>query len=78
MRPAVAERHAKSLRVADHGVGAHLAGRNQQRQREEIGGDGDQATRLMGTIDQRTQITGFAVRVRILRQDAKGLTEHVV
>ena len=36
MRPAVAERHAEALRVADDRVGAHLARRRDERQRQQI------------------------------------------
>ena len=42
VRPAVAERHAEALRVADDDVGAHLAGRREQRQRQQVGRDRDQ------------------------------------
>ena len=39
MRPAIAHRHAETLRRADRDIGAELAGRGQQRQRQQIGGD---------------------------------------
>ena len=39
VRAAEAHRHAEALRRAHHHVGAHLAGRRQQRQRQRIGGD---------------------------------------
>ena len=47
VRTAVAERHAEALRVAEDDVGAHLAGRRQQRQAEQIGADGDEHAGLL-------------------------------
>ena len=52
VRPAVAERHAKALRVADDGVGAHLAGRRQQRQREQVARDGHQHAGRVRPLDR--------------------------
>ena len=45
VRAAVAERHAEPLRVAEDDVGAHLAGRRQQREAEQIGADRDEHAR---------------------------------
>ena len=42
VRAAEAERHAEALRRADDDVGAHLARRREQREREQVGGDRDQ------------------------------------
>ena len=44
---AVAHRHAETLRRADGNVGAELAGRGEQRQRKQIGGDDRQRALLM-------------------------------
>ena len=49
VRAAVAHRHAEALRVADDDVGAELAGRHQQRQREQVGGDDRKAAPLAWT-----------------------------
>ena len=53
VRPAVAERHAEALRVADDRVGAHLAGRRQQRQRQQVGGDRDEHAGGVRALDDR-------------------------
>ena len=45
VRPAVPERNAEPLRIADDNVGAHLARRREQRQREQVGRYGDQHPR---------------------------------
>ena len=39
MRAAVADRDAEALRGSDGDIGTHFAGRFQQRQRQDIGGD---------------------------------------
>ena len=47
VRSAEAERHAEALRRADGDVGAELARRREQREREQVGGDdGEPALRL--------------------------------
>ena len=50
VRPAVAHRNAEALAVADRDVGAPLARRNQHRQREEVGGGGDQGAGGVGPL----------------------------
>ena len=42
VRAAVAHGHAEALGISEDHVGAHFAGRGEQRQAEQIGGDGDQ------------------------------------
>ena len=74
VRPAVAERHAEALRVADHHVGVHLAGRGQQRQGEQVGGDHDQCAGRVRPGGHRRQVVQAAGDVRRLRQHS----EHVV
>ena len=71
VRPAVAERHAESLRVAEHDVGAHLAGRREQRQRQQVGADRDEHARVVRPRDERRQIAQLAALVRILQQHAE-------
>jgi hypothetical protein len=68
VRSAVAERHAKALRVADHHVGAHLARRREQRQGQQVGGHGDQHAGGMGAGNDLRQILDAAVLVGILQQ----------
>ena len=51
VRTAVAHRHAEALRRTDHGVGAPLARRRQQRQREEVGRDDHQRSARVRSVD---------------------------
>ena len=71
VRTAVAHRHAEALRRADDGVGAPLAGRLQQRQREEIGGDHDVAARSVDGRHHRRVIAHVTVHGRVLQQHAE-------
>ena len=48
VRAAVAERHAEALRAADDDVGAHLAGRRDERAGQQIGRDDGQRLRRRG------------------------------
>ena len=56
MRPTVPERHAESLGVADDDVRTPLSGRAQERQRQEIGGDGDQHAGLSRVLHERREV----------------------
>ena len=56
MRAAETHRHAEALRRTDDDVGAHLAGRRQQRQRQRVGGDDGQRAGLMGGGDFLRQV----------------------
>ena len=47
VRPAEPERHPEALGGADGGVGAELAGRGEQGQRQQVGGHGDQRAALV-------------------------------
>src|ERR1700694_3006683 len=70
VRPAVAERHPEALRVADGDVGAPLAGRHEQREREQIGGYSYQRPGGMGRVAQRAVVTDGTVGGRVLKQRA--------
>ena len=69
--PAVPERHAEPLRVADDDVGAHLAGRREERQREQIGRDRHQHARLVRARDERREILDPTGLVGILQQQRR-------
>src|SRR5947209_1015304 len=71
MRTAVSHRNAKALRAADDHISAEFAWRRDQRQREKIGGDGDQHASLMRTRDERRQLMDDASFVWRLHQCAK-------
>ena len=58
VRAAVAHRHAEALRRADDDVGAPFAGRRQQREREQVGGDDDEAAGRVHGVDQRARGRG--------------------
>ena len=80
VRAAVAERHAEALRVADDDVGAHLAGRREQRQAQQIGADRDQHAGRVRARDEVAQIVhapGFVRRLHAARRTRVGRTRHV-
>ncbi len=56
VRAAVAHRHAEALRRADGDVGAHLARRHEQRQRQQVGGDDGQAAACVHGVDHWLQV----------------------
>ncbi len=68
---AIPERHAEPLRVAIDDVGAHLAGRLQEREREEIRADRDEHPRVVRVRDERLQVHHRAVLVGILEHHAE-------
>ncbi len=51
VRAAKPHRHAEALGAAHHHVGAHLAGRRQQHQRQQVGADDGQRAGLVGGGD---------------------------
>ena len=53
VRAAEAHRHAEALGGADRDVGAQLAGRGEQGEREQVGGDGDDRAELVRLLDDR-------------------------
>ena len=73
MRAAIAHRHAKALRRTDGDVGAELAGRGEQRQRQQIGGDDRERALVVQRRDRGPKVAHRAGRIRILQQRA----EHV-
>ncbi len=70
VRAAVTEWHAETLRVADGDVGAPLAGRHEQREREQVGRGRDQRARLVRALGERAEVARAAVGGRILHQRA--------
>ena len=72
MRPAIAHRHAKTLRAAHHHIGAHFAGRLQQRQRKRISRDNRQATHRMHGGDLPGQVAHFTRGAGILQHQREG------
>ncbi|MNF64109.1 hypothetical protein D3C84_458320 [compost metagenome] len=71
---AVAHRHTEALGRAEDHVRAQLAGRGEQQQAEQVGADAGQGLLVVQLIDQRPQVTDFAVGIRVLQQGA----EHLV
>ena len=69
---AVAERHAEALRRADAHVGALLAGRGEERARQQVGGDGDQPAGLVHGGDGGGEVAHHTGGARVLQQR----TEH--
>ena len=70
VRTAVPQRHAEPLRRADHDVGAELAGRLEQGQREQVGGDDGQRAALVRGLDHRSRVADLAGRARVLHEHA--------
>ncbi len=66
VRAAVEQRHAEALGRADHDVGAHLAGRLEQGQGEQVGRHDRGGTPLVGGIDHRSGVTHGAVGAGVL------------
>ena len=75
---AAAERHAEALRVADDGVGAQLARRRQQGQRQQVRRDNHEHACGMRLLDDGPEIGDGAALVRVLQQQAKGTAERLV
>ena len=71
VRPAAAHRHAEALGRADRDLGAELARRFEQRQRQEVGGDDDDRAPLPQRRDCLGWVDDFAGRVRVLEQRAE-------
>ncbi len=68
MRSAVAHRHAEALGRADDDVGTPFAGRREQRQRQNIGGDDDEPAACVHRVDERTQVADVAVCAGVLKK----------
>ena len=73
VRSAVAHRHAEALRRPHDDVGSPLAGRHEQRQREEVGGDDDVRALRVHRGDNRAVIADVASGARVLQQRAEAL-----
>ena len=73
VRSAVAERHAESLRVADADVGAPLARRREQRERQQVRRGDHQRARRVRALGRIAIVEHGAVGRRVLQQHA----EHV-
>jgi hypothetical protein len=71
VRPAIPQRDAEALRVAEDDVGPHVSWRRDQRQCQQVGSDGHQRTGRMRPIDQRPEVRKPAVGVGILQHDAE-------
>jgi len=73
VRTAIAHGDAEPLGAADDDVGAHFTGRHRNREREQIGGDGDEHVLFVCARDERAKIHERAVIVGRLHVGA----EHV-
>ncbi len=71
MRPAKSERHSESLGVAHGDVGAPFRRGREQREGEQVGGDGDKALHGMDPLHHPPVIDDGAQRIRILNQAAR-------
>ena len=73
VRPAEAQRHPEALGGADDGVRPQLAGRGQQRQRQQVRGHGDQAAAPVHLLDQRRRVAHHPGRPRVRQQQPEQL-----
>ena len=73
VRAAVEERDAEALRGADDDVGAELARRLQQGERQQVGGDHGERVALVGGVDHRARVADPAGRAGVLDQHAAQL-----
>ena len=71
VRTAESHWHAESLGGAECDVGADLAGRCDQRQRQQVGADGDQCAALVGLVHQRGPVRDPAAGAGQLGDDAE-------
>ncbi|CUK20922.1 hypothetical protein RUE5091_04573 [Ruegeria denitrificans] len=71
VRAAIAHRNAKALGRTDGDIRAHLAGRLQQRQRQDVGGDDSNCLMLMQRRDLFGEVTHVTMGARILEDRAK-------
>ncbi len=70
VRAAIAHGNAEALGRADRDIGAQLAGRGEQRQRQQVGGEDGNRTLRLQRRDGRTRITQCAGGARILQEPA--------
>ena len=71
VRAAEADRHAEALRRADDDVGAHLARRREQDEREQVGGDAGEGACGVDLGDQGREVAYQAGGARVLQEDAE-------
>ena len=71
VRPAEEQRHAEPLAGAHRDIRAHLAGRREQGQREQVGGHRGHRAAGVRCLDQRLQVADDARGARELQQDAE-------
>ena len=67
---------AEPLRRPDGDVGADLARRAQQGQRQQVGGDRDLRLPLVGGLDQLPVVADRAGRARVGQQQAEEITDR--
>ncbi len=73
VRTAEAHRHAEALRGADGDVRAQLAGRGEQGEGEQVGGDRDDGAQLVRPLDDGPDVAHGAGGARVLDQHAVDL-----
>ena len=78
MRAAVAHGHAEALRRADRDVGAELARRPQQGERQQVGRHHHQGAGGVGPLGERGVVDHPAVGRRVLEEDAEEVPRREV
>ena len=74
MGAAVTERHAKALRGTHNDVGIELTGRREKGEAQQVGGEGDQRSRVMCRRNGIAIVVNLAVRGGVLQEHAKNLS----
>ncbi len=69
VRTAEAQRHPEALGRAHRGVGAQLAGRGEERERQQVGRHRDQRAALVRGLDERRRVRDGAGRARVGQQE---------
>jgi hypothetical protein len=71
VRAAIAHWHAKTLGAANGNVGTHLPRRNQQGERQQVGGDDERSLLLMHSGNVGAQVGDGATAAGVLVSTAK-------
>ena len=77
VRSAEAERHPEALRRADDHVGAHLARRRHEREREQVGRDAHQRAVRVRALDRGREVAQPTAAPRVLHEHAETPVDRV-
>ncbi len=78
VRTAEAERDAEALGRTDNRVGAHLAGRRDQCEREQVGTDAHERALRVESFDRRREVAEASAAARILDEHAEATVDRLL